>query len=342
MKTSIVTANQIVDKAHDDDDDDDEGIPTILILKTGVLVPPLRPKLGTYHQVFCQFFQNGLKFDQEHQDHQRHGSSSPERQLRIISFNVMESECESIEYPSCNLLDRSQGLVITGSACNAFDDEPWINDLIKFCQTNLLTRVGNQEDFKPDDLDASKQNNLKIFGICFGHQILARSLGSVVDRNPNDWELGLTGIKLSSTIGLKIFPNSPSTLTEKREKDTHPNYQEGHINLIECHRDIVFDLPHQCYPIGSTSNSAIQGFIKFNNRSDPPISHQDELFLRQISIICLQAHPEYTLEILSGIVEFKFKDHPKFNASILLKDKDDIENHDGIYVASRFMKIMGI
>lgn len=72
-------------------------------------------------------------------------------------------------------------------AANAYDDIPWITDLLGFSK-QLIRR----------------HHHLKLFGICFGHQIFARALGAHVLRNPLGWELGIYEVQLSP-LGQTLF-----------------------------------------------------------------------------------------------------------------------------------------
>ena len=44
----------------------------------------------------------------------------------------------------------------------------------------------------------------KLFGICLGHQIIARAFGSTVERNERGWEIGVRSLDLTNE-GKKIF-----------------------------------------------------------------------------------------------------------------------------------------
>jgi GMP synthase-like glutamine amidotransferase len=81
-------------------------------------------------------------------------------------------------------------------------------------------------------------NHLRFSGVCFGHQIISRSLGAKVSVNPESWELAHTQISLTP-IGQKLFSTS---------KDS--------IYLHQMHQDHV-----ESPPLVSTSN----GLLKNND-----------------------------------------------------------------------------
>ena len=76
------------------------------------------------------------------------------------------------------LLDECDAYLITGSLNGAYDEEPWIADLIAFI------RRGH---------DAGK----KMVGICFGHQILAHALGGLSEKSEKGWGLGLNSFDIT-------------------------------------------------------------------------------------------------------------------------------------------------
>ncbi|MDR9829661.1 gamma-glutamyl-gamma-aminobutyrate hydrolase family protein [Vibrio sp. FNV 38] len=68
-------------------------------------------------------------------------------------------------------LDDCFGFILTGSVDNAYDNEPWILDLMAW-----VVRCEAQR--KP------------LIGICFGHQLIARALGGKVERSNKGWGIG--------------------------------------------------------------------------------------------------------------------------------------------------------
>jgi GMP synthase-like glutamine amidotransferase len=50
-------------------------------------------------------------------------------------------------------------------------------------------------------LDAGR---VRVIGVCFGHQIVARALGARVAPSPGGWELSVTEVQLSKE-GRRVF-----------------------------------------------------------------------------------------------------------------------------------------
>jgi len=78
------------------------------------------------------------------------------------------------------------GIIITGSASSVCDDIDWINALIAYT-ANIITT-------KP---------HVKITGICFGHQIVARAMSGQCVHN-DSWEVGMTRIGMTH-LGQSLF-----------------------------------------------------------------------------------------------------------------------------------------
>jgi GMP synthase-like glutamine amidotransferase len=70
---------------------------------------------------------------------------------------------------------RFDGWIIGGSPASVHDGAVWIDRL-----TALIRRiVGRQE---------------RVFGACFGHQVIAQALGGTVGDNPDGWKLGIAAM----------------------------------------------------------------------------------------------------------------------------------------------------
>ncbi|SMN20701.1 similar to Saccharomyces cerevisiae YLR126C Putative protein of unknown function with similarity to glutamine amidotransferase proteins [Maudiozyma saulgeensis] len=147
------------------------------------------------------------------------------------------------------------GIFITGSRYDSFDQTTeWI---VKF--RTMLDHLLNDND--------EKKQYPPIVGICFGHQVIAKTLGCKVDRNPLGFEGGVVPIELNE-VGKNIFGTTQ-------------------LHLSEVHNDIVFDLPKQDGYMnwGSSKKCNVQGLYKENR------------------LLTFQGHPEFVNEIAAKGVE---------------------------------------
>ena len=127
--------------------------------------------------------------------------------IELVVFNVVEGE-----YPD-NIKDFD-GYITTGSRHGAEDDLPWINRLIEFV-ANLY------------------QHNIKLVGICFGHQIIAKALGGQVVKSDKGWGVGV------------------SLNTVERQTSWMEPFQDK-LNLIVSHQDQVVRLPEDSEVLASS------------------------------------------------------------------------------------------
>jgi GMP synthase-like glutamine amidotransferase len=104
--------------------------------------------------------------------------------------------------------------VITGSKCGVYEDHPWIPPLVRFIQL-------------------AKDTGKKIFGICFGHQIIAKALGGEVFKSDKGWG-----------VGLHNYPLQP--WPPKLEKPP------THFSINAYHQDQVIKAPDEAYLLGGS------------------------------------------------------------------------------------------
>ncbi|KAA1083772.1 hypothetical protein PGT21_006514 [Puccinia graminis f. sp. tritici] len=346
MRCSLITPQEIIDNG----DKIQPGVPIVLLLRAGVLVPEAAAKFGSYHEVFASFLQNGLNYEKLVKDGQDglvlkpdehlilNNPSNPEPQvmppkLQLVSFNVIQKDdLGPVEYPSHQLLKDSLGLLISGSASNAYDDIKWIDDLVDFSRRLI------------DDYE-----HLKLFGICFGHQIFARALGSQVIRNELGWEFGIFEVELS-LLGQALFDG----------RDRQPNLtlpSPSLLRLHQVHRDIVASLPANTHNLGTTAKCGIHGFVKMEpsfdlDRSLSSIAGESEDGLNShVRLLCLQGHPEFTYDILRDSLNARTKngtdwsvvdqDSYRFAIDSLARFPHPLDHH-GFFISSKVLKILHI
>lgn len=152
-------------------------------------------------------------------------------------------------FPHDDEIGLYDGFVITGSCNDAHGNDLWICKLL-----NLLKKLDSM--------------NKKILGICFGHQILGRSLGGKIDRAVSGWDIGVTTVHLSKSS--KVFGSLK---------------MPAFLSVIECHRDEVWELPAKAEVLAWSDKTGI------------------EMFRYGDHMMGIQGHPEYTKDILLHLID---------------------------------------
>ncbi|KAE8690982.1 putative GDP-L-fucose synthase 2-like [Hibiscus syriacus] len=155
------------------------------------------------------------------------------------------------EFPALTDLHKYDGFVISGSPHDAYGNDRWILKLCFLLQT----------------LDAMEK---KVLGICFGHQVLCRSLGGKVGRACGGWDIGLRKVKIEKDL-----------LVHVEEIEEIPSS----LSIIECHQDEVYEVPMGADVIAFSEKTGV------------------EMFGIGQHILGIQGHPEYTKDILFNLVD---------------------------------------
>lgn len=203
---------------------------------------------GDYHVIFTQLL---------HASGKELGIADIADKCCLDPFDVVHK----MEYPTDHQLDAYDGLLITGSKASAYEDVEWINRLVAFVARVAIT--------KP---------HVKIVGICFGHQIVARALGGRCVRNDGKWEVGPTQVTLTG-LGKEVFGVES-------------------LYIQEMHQDHVPEVPPTFHLLGSTDVAPNQGMVRFRSASP----HASPTRLSDVHIVTVQGHPEFNEPIVSKIV----------------------------------------
>ncbi len=163
--------------------------------------------------------------------------------LRIESFDAREG------LPSEQLHASTDAYLITGSRHSVYDDLPWIGQLADF-------------------LGQALDDNKKIIGICFGHQLMAHFFGGRVAPADAGWGVGLhTG--------------------QVTERHAWMHTQTEELALLCSHKDQVAELPDDAQVYLSSSFCPIGGFT---------MSDQ---------VITVQGHPEFTKPYSEALMNYR-------------------------------------
>lgn len=141
------------------------------------------------------------------------------------------------------------GVIITGSPASAYDGDEWI---------------ARSEDF----LRRAADRSVPLYGVCFGHQLLAQTFGGRVEKCRHGWELGTVTLTLTTEGRVDpLFSDVPESFTAQQS-----------------HGDVVAELPSGAVPLAQNDHWAYQAF-KLGDR-----------------IWGTQFHPEFTPEIISNLI----------------------------------------
>ncbi|KAK2737431.1 hypothetical protein FQN57_007521 [Myotisia sp. PD_48] len=244
----------------------------LAILECDVPLSGTQTKYGGYGGVFEALLQASAKgLNQPH-------IVDPETGLDIKKFNI---QANPDDYPKLEDIDA---ILITGARYNSYDDSPWILKLVKYTKEVL------------------DHDRVRVVGVCFGHQIIGRALGSKVGPNEEGWEVSVYNIDLTEQ-GKQVLG------LEK-------------LRLHQMHRDIVYDCPPNVISLGSTPRCAVQG-----------------MYLPR-RFISFQGHPEFTEEIVTELLQTRkymgvFPPGVYDDGMALVKTP-----HDGIAVGQAFLKFL--
>jgi GMP synthase-like glutamine amidotransferase len=146
-------------------------------------------------------------------------------------------------------LDACDGYIITGSQFSAYDDIPWIHKAKRLI-TNLYGA------------------NIPTIGICFGHQLIAESLGGKVEKAiDKGWGVGVQNWEI------------------KNKRKWMGNDSPADFSLRASHQDQVVEMPADSILYASSEFCPIAGF------------QAGKYFLS------MQGHPEFSREYTNALIE---------------------------------------
>lgn len=176
------------------------------------------------------------------------------------------------------------GWLVSGSANSAYDDEPWIDAAGAF-----LTEIVTAE--------------VPLVAVCFGHQLLARSLGGDVSRSERGWGVGVHRYEVEGD--LVGWP----------AKDRPPA-----LSLLAMHQDQVTRLPEGAALVASSPHCPIAAY-SLGER-----------------VLAVQAHPEFTPALTRELIEGRVQRIGAERAEAALAGLD--QPTDGDAVADWFAAIL--
>ncbi|KAH8656085.1 class I glutamine amidotransferase-like protein [Tricladium varicosporioides] len=197
----------------------------IAVLDCDIPVPNVYAKRGYYSDIFIKLLQDVASTNQE-----------------LSQLNIQSRRYDAVggELPATEDLQHFDAIIITGSGYSAYDPDPWISSLTDFCRTLYTSHP-----------------NIKIFGSCFGHQIVCHALFSppnhnIVSKDPKGWELGVQPIRLSPAF-LSAYGPVSSNLS---------NPSQLRLQFVHADHVTMHTLPPGFHSIGSSAHCVFQGVWK--------------------------------------------------------------------------------
>lgn len=180
-----------------------------------------------------------------HGDYQDMFSDLLHKQDQDIEVAVYDLTADSfpIDLHACD------GYIITGSQFSAYDDIPWIHKA-----KNLIVDL--------------YQEKIPTIGICFGHQLIAESLGGKVIKATNKgWGVGVQNWKI------------------KNKSEWMGDDSPADFSLRASHQDQVVEMPTDSTLYASSDFCPIAGFQTGKH------------------FLSMQGHPEFSKEYSNALIE---------------------------------------
>ncbi|KFZ36040.1 amidotransferase [Shewanella mangrovi] len=207
---------------------------------------------------------------------QYHGYGAMFQQMFAAAGIAVDSDIYSViegVYPESP--EQYDAMLITGSKADAFSDEPWILTLKDYLQQRF-------------------KDGQKLLGICFGHQLLAHSLGGEVKRADQGWGVGIMHYQ---------WCDAPDWVAS----DAHS------FSLICSHRDQVVSLPPAATRLAHNDFCPNAAFY-IDNR-----------------VLAFQPHPEFTVPYAEALLRKRWHDIGEDKAATALISYQT--EHQGLKIA---------
>ena len=169
-------------------------------------------------------------------------------------INLINSDEKLFEFKTFNILDGDfplnhtdcDGWIVTGSPHGVYEEHSWIpivSQLIK------------------DIYD----NKLPIFGVCFGHQLIAQALVGNVEKSTKGWGLGLHTYQINN-------------------KTNYMGNLSSEVTLNICHQDQVLSPPNGATVYAKSDFCENAGF-----------------YIKD-KVLTMQAHPEFLVDFIKALL----------------------------------------
>jgi GMP synthase-like glutamine amidotransferase len=211
------------------------------------------------------------------------------------AFNIISTDFDVVknEYPAS--LAEFDAIIISGSGHSAYDDLPWIHKLERWVKETY-----------------EKEPNVKIFGSCFGHQLVCQALlkdyGVKVEKDPNGWELGVKEINLHEQFRKTFFEDGGDLRMDSFGKMRLQFVHHDHVVIPD-----LKALPQSWTTLGSTQHCGVQGLYE------------------HARVLTFQGHFEFDRFINSETIKCFF---PNWQPKVLEETLDAIDADDDSVTAA--------
>jgi len=196
-----------------------------------------------------------------------------------IHYQVFEAFARDLP----DVTEENAIYLIPGSRADAYSDAPWLKELRQFIQELYDEKA-------------------KMIGICFGHQVIAETIGGRVEKAVVGSGLGVREAEFCS----------PSVAA---------HFKSGKLQLINYHEDQVVILPPSAKPLATSSFCPNEGYTVGKH------------------IITTQGHPEYDASFMRFILKNHAFDESEITRMKALKTLDKETN--GKEMADYMLSFLG-
>jgi len=227
---------------------------TILVLETDEPHPDTQQEHGSFGDIFRRLFiQAGENHD-------------PPLEVELRQHFVVEDPDNGMNghVPNASEIGEDiHAVLITGSMYDAHGDDPWVLRL-----RGLVEELWQSRE------------DMKFSGVCFGHQLLARTLGATVSPTPGQkWELSHTSMNLTP-LGRRLFRTASDTLS------VHQMHQDQ-VTTIPSHATTALLRPDDAVRVwASTPHTPVQGLYLRDRlfTSQGHLGFDEKMVRRQIEL----------------------------------------------------------
>ena len=169
-------------------------------------------------------------------------------------ISLINSKEEVFDFKTFNILDsvfpknhlECDGWIVTGSPHGVYEEHSWIPTV-----SELINDIYHA--------------SVPIFGVCFGHQLIAQALGGHVEKSIKGWGLGLHTYEINNKTD--YMDNLPKELT---------------LNI--CHQDQVLQVPEGAKVYAKSEFCENAGF-----------------YIKD-KVLTMQAHPEFLVDFIEALL----------------------------------------